>query len=258
MSAAGEADRGYRLPQLARTRDGLHTMVVRDLSGRILRGEFPPGAVLPNEAVLCASLKVSRTSLREAIRVLAAKGLVESRPRIGTRVLPRETWNRLDPELLQWGAELAPDAAFVAGLIEARQIIEPAAAELAARRATARDVARIEAAFETMAASLPHDIEAYCEADLRFHAGILQASGNPVLAQLLNVIGGALLSGFRFTTERSHSYARTLEVHAQVLEAIRMRDAAVARRRMEELIGVAATDLERAGGPAVAAVGERA
>ncbi len=258
MSAAGEADRGYRLPQLARTRDGLHTMVVRDLSGRILRGEFPPGTVLPNEAVLCASLKVSRTSLREAIRVLAAKGLVESRPRIGTRVLPRETWNRLDPELLQWGAELAPDAAFVAGLIEARQIIEPAAAELAARRATARDVARIEAAFETMAASLPHDIEAYCEADLRFHAGILQASGNPVLAQLLNVIGGALLSGFRFTTERSHSYARTLEVHAQVLEAIRMRDAGVARRRMEELIGVAAIDLELAGGPAVAVAGERA
>jgi DNA-binding FadR family transcriptional regulator len=251
MSTAGKAATGYRLPRLARTPEGLHKTVVRDLSGRILRGEFPPGTALPTEALLCARLEVSRTSLREAIRVLAAKGLVESRPRVGTRVLPREAWNRLDPELLQWGAELAPDAAFVAGLIEARQIIEPAAAELAARRATARDVARIEAAFETMAASLPHDIPAYCEADLRFHAGILQASGNPVLAQLINVIGGALLSGFRFTTERSRSYARTLQVHADVLEAIRMRDAAVARLRMEELIGVAAIDLARAGGPAV-------
>jgi GntR family transcriptional regulator, galactonate operon transcriptional repressor len=224
-------------------RKAVHGTVVRELARRILAGAFAPGSALPNEAELCAELKVSRSSLREAVRVLAAKGLVESRPRTGTRVRERDDWDRLDPELLAWAGELEPDIDFVAGLIEARRVIEPAAAELAARRASARDLATIEEAFERMAASLPHDIEAYCEADLRFHAGILKASHNPVLAHLSGIIGAALMSAFRLTTEHSKSYQRTLQVHADVLDAIRLRDTARARETMLQLITVAADDL---------------
>lgn len=226
-----------------RRKAAVHDTVVRELARRILGGALAPGASLPNEAELCAELKVSRSSLREAVRVLAAKGLVEPRPRTGTRVRERDDWDRLDPDLLAWAGELEPDIDFVAGLIEARRVIEPAAAEFAARRASARDLAAIEEAYEGMATSLPHDIEAYCEADLRFHSAILKASHNPVLAHLSGIIGAALMSAFRLTTEHSRSYQRTLQVHADVLDAIRLRDTARARETMLRLITVAADDL---------------
>ncbi|MBX6322868.1 MAG: FadR family transcriptional regulator [Rhodospirillaceae bacterium] len=241
------AARPLALPRVATAapagRRAVHGTVVRELARRILGGVFTPGTALPNEAELCAELKVSRSTLREAIRVLAAKGLVESRPRTGTRVREREDWDRLDPDLLQWAGELEPDIDFVAGLIEARRIIEPAAAEFAARRASARDLAAIEEAFEGMAAALPHDIEAYCRSDLAFHSAILKASRNPVLAHLSGIIGAALMSAFRLTTEHARSYQRTLQVHADVLDAIRLRDTAQARETMLRLITVAADDL---------------
>jgi DNA-binding FadR family transcriptional regulator len=116
----------------------VHAAVVRRLGHSILSGDLKPGEALPNEARLCADLSISRTALREAIRVLAAKGLIETEPRTGTRVRPRESWNLLDPDILGWRAAAAPDLDFGRSLLEARHIIEPAAAELAAKRATAQ------------------------------------------------------------------------------------------------------------------------
>jgi GntR family transcriptional regulator, galactonate operon transcriptional repressor len=218
--------------------------VVRALARRILEGELLPGTALPSETLLCGALGVGRSSVREAVRVLASKGLVEARPRTGTRVRPREAWSRLDPELLEWSADLEPDLDFVAGLIEARRIIEPAAAELAAARASGRDLANVETAYECR--DLAHDLDACCEADLAFHTAILRASHNPVLAQLASIIGTALRSSFRLTTSLSHSYQRTLKAHGDVLEAIRLRDAERARAAMLGLIDVAAADLQLA------------
>ena len=228
----------------------VHGNVVRSLGQRILRGDILPGDALPNEGRLCADLNVSRTSLREAIRVLAAKGLVETRPRTGTRVRAREDWNRLDPDLLEWSSADTPDPDFVRSLIEARQVIEPAAAEFAARRATGADIAAIEAALLDMQAALPHDLEGCCRADLRFHSAVLAASHNLVLKQRVGTISAALVSGFRLTTRLARSQQKALAAHAEVLERIRLRDPAGARGAMLGLLAVALDDLEPARWPA--------
>ena len=179
------------------------------------------------------------------MRTLAAKGLIETRQRGGTRVRPSEDWNRLDTDILAWMGTIEPDLAFVKGLTEARQIIEPAAAELAALRATARNLATIEEAYEAMCAADLSDLDACARADVRFHVGILTASRNPVLANLGNVISAALMNAFRLTTSASTNYRNTLAAHGEVLEAIRMRRGADARLRMQALLGIATEDLLR-------------
>jgi GntR family transcriptional regulator, galactonate operon transcriptional repressor len=221
----------------------VHAGVVRSLGQRILSGHFPPGAVLPNEGRLCAELEVSRTALREAIRTLSAKGLVETKPRTGTRVRAREEWNRLDPDLLDWARDQPPDHAFIHSLLEARRIIEPSAAEFAAQRATGRDLAALEEAFEGMRASLPHDVETCCRYDLDFHAALLRASHNIVLQQLSGAVGAALMAVFRLSMHLSRSHQRALEAHREVLERIRLRDPAGARAAVNALLGVAESDL---------------
>ena len=139
--------------------------------------------------------------------------------------------------------EVEPDLGFIRGLIEARIVIEPAAAELAARRASGRDISAIESAYERMCRSHPHDLEACTAADLDFHIGILAATKNPVFAQLGSVIGAALSSSFRLTTSLTRSYERTLAAHGDLLEAIRLRKPKAARQAMLGLIEVASDDL---------------
>ncbi len=215
------------------------------LAKRILSGEISPGERLPTEVELGQALGVSRTALREAVRTLAGKGLVEARTRSGTIVLPKANWNHLDPDLLEWREELAPDLEFIRGLTEARQVIEPGAAEFAARRATGQDLGRIAASYEAMCAADPLDIEASVQADESFHVAILQASHNPVFMNFGALIGSALRSAFRLTTAASDNYAKTLRSHGDVLEAIRLRRPEEARRQMAELLAIASHDVHR-------------
>lgn len=176
--------------------------------------------------------------------MLSAKGLVAARPRVGTAVRPRDDWNLLDADMLVWSTALAPDLDFIQALMEARQLFEPAAAAFAARRTSAPDLARIEAAFAGMRAALPHDIGACCRADVAFHTAIIEGSHNAVLRQLIGTIGAALESVFRLSTEGSRpSYRRTLAAHERVLDRIRGRDPAAARAAMAVLLEVAASDL---------------
>jgi GntR family transcriptional regulator, galactonate operon transcriptional repressor len=226
---------------------GVRDQVAFDIATRILGGHYPPGSVLPVEARLCAEFGISRTALREAVRMLAAKGLLEARQRAGTRVRPVEEWNRLDPDVLAWMGLVKPDLDFVRGLIEFRRILELAAAELAALRANAADLAAIEEGYMGMREHLPSDLDACSAADVRFHLAILRASRNPVLAHLAGVTGAALSSSFRLTTSASRSYERTLAAHGEVLEAIRMRDGKTARARTEFLISIAAEDIAGVG-----------
>ena len=138
----------------------------------------------------------SRTVLREAIKVLAAKGLVESRPKTGTRVRPRPSWNLLDPDVLAWQREGASPAQFLRKLTEVRRIVEPAAAELAAERASARELAGIEDAYRHMESALSGrevDYHAFDLAGMRFHRAIMRACHNDLLEQMSGVVFGALL-----------------------------------------------------------------
>ena len=229
-------------------RVGLHRQVVDRIAMRIVGGEYGVGGPLPVEADLCEALGVGRSSVREAMRVLADKGMVEVRPRTGARVLDRRFWRRLDPDLVRWMSDEGGDHEFLADLVEARRIFEPAAAALAARRATGADLARIEAAFDAMKVAMFEndrnvDLESCVESDVAFHKAILTATGNAVLTDFEVIIDAALRVAFKLSTELARSCTRTIAAHGDVYEAIRLRDARRAREAMSDLLDVAAGDL---------------
>src|SRR6478609_226560 len=155
---------------------GIHAGVVQGIGRRIVRGELAPGEILPEQGEWSRMLGVSRTVVREATKVLAAKGLVESRSKRGTVVLPRSDWRLLDPDVLAWLSEAGLDPEFLRGMFEVRRIIEPAVARLAAERATPDELAAIQVPFEAMASA--HDETTYLEADIRYHSQLVAATHN--------------------------------------------------------------------------------
>jgi GntR family galactonate operon transcriptional repressor len=222
----------------------VHKQVVKTLAQRILRHDFAAGAPLPSEPELCADLNVSRSSLREAVKVLGSKGLVTSGPRIGTRVRASDDWNLLDPDVLAWSMELAPRPDLVLSLIEARQVIEPAAARFAALRAGSADIEPMQRAFEAMTRSkATQDFQAFNRADIAFHTALLRASRNIVFQQLATTIEAALAYSFRMTIERAQEPGASLPNHGEVIDRIRDRDADGAHASMVRLLNIAVVDL---------------
>lgn len=226
------------------SRRSLHGQIAYDIGTRIVRGDIPPGTVLPNESDLSTQFSVSRTALREAIKVLAAKGLVESRPKTGTRVRPRGEWNMLDPDLLAWQFATQPMERLAKDLFEIRQIIEPAAAALAAERGDDDQRAAITRAFADMEAA--PDGDASVEPDLRFHQSILAASNNEFLQPLGALIETAMASSFRITNNEPGALQVSLPLHQAVRDAILARQPDEARRAMRTLLEDAAQDMRRA------------
>jgi DNA-binding FadR family transcriptional regulator len=221
--------------------------VTSTLAKRILSGALEPGERLPTEAELTEELAVSRTALRESMRTLAGKGLISTRTRAGSVVQPAARWNNLDPELLAWREELAPDVGFLQALTEARAVIEPAAAALAAERATPRDHGRIAEAFDAMQdAARQDDLESSVAADEAFHLAIVASSGNIVFVNFGALIGSALRQSFRLTTSAAISYDQALEIHGAVLQAIRKGRPDAAQAAMTRLIAIASADMQRA------------
>ncbi|MEK6299033.1 MAG: GntR family transcriptional regulator, partial [Paraburkholderia tropica] len=140
------------------------------LGSAILRGDYAPGTTLPREADLMERFDVSRTVLREALRTLTSKGLVESRPKVGTRVRSREAWNLLDADVLDWYARVAPPLAFALKLQEMREMIEPYAAQLAA--GAHDDVSFADLADAHAAMTDARNVDEWVRADLRFHLAV--------------------------------------------------------------------------------------
>ena len=260
---AGDADR----PALRR---GLKDQVVEALGSDIVAGRLLPGALLPLEALLLARFNVSRTVLREALTVLADKGLIETRQKRGTMVRPRLEWNQLDPSVIGWSG--APDGDLLPmdvgrrldRLIEVRHIIEPAAAALAARRGTAEDLARVGEAYAAMEAA-GSDLQAFRQADLAFHVACLRASGNEFLLPIAHAIRTAMTTSLRLTnTDARANVAVSLPLHKAILDAVLARDpdaasAAMTRhlaytQRRRDLLGrrPAGTRARKGGQPRVA------
>ena len=165
-------------PIAAHGKRSVREALLRQFVEKIVSGEFAENATLPNEAELTQQLGVSRTSLRETMQYLSALGMIRSRTRAGTTVLPRENWNYLDPLVLDAVLKFGTDERFYVSLIEARQLLEPAAAALAAAHAGARDLLHISNALEEMVEANSRDNEAWSRADLDFHTAIINASGN--------------------------------------------------------------------------------
>ncbi|MCB8882294.1 FadR family transcriptional regulator [Acidisoma cellulosilytica] len=231
------------------SRPRVHRDVVETLAHRILSGGIKPGESLPNTQNLSSALGVSRSALREAIKVLSAKGMLDVRPRTGTRVLPRSSWNLMDPELLSWSGPIL-DQDLVRSLLECRKFIEPGAAALAAQRATPAQLAEIEAALTQMDAE---SLEDRVQADLDFHVAILRASANLFLAQWGQTVSSVLLAAFRLSTGATHSYDATFSAHRDVVDAIRNRDPAAADRGMRVVLSAMAHDLHLENGESAVA-----
>lgn len=218
----------------------------------IVTGRLKPGALLDNEVAASERLKVSRTAYREALRMLAAKGLVEARPKVGTRVSPMHRWHLLDPDVLGWIFSAEPDPRLIEALFELRRIVEPPAAALAATRRNTTDLKMLERALESMARySLAH--EAGRVADQEFHATLLSASGNPFLESLTSTIGSAVARTTLFKQRHRPLERDPLPDHQRVYEAVRDRKPKVAQQAMARLIELALQDttVAHGGGAAV-------
>jgi len=203
----------------------VHASTINALVGRILSGEYPEGRALPPEATLCTQLGVSHSALREAIRVLAVKGLVKARPRIGTIVQPRSQWHAFDEQLIAWLSDADVSGAIAADLASVRRSIEPTAAAMAAELATARDLVVLEDALERMqAAAGLDDIQAYVAADRDFHQGLLRASHNWLFEHMSALVVTTADHCLRVNTNRGRRPAEAIKWHAELVDRIRFRD----------------------------------
>lgn len=223
----------------------LHTDVLWEMGFAIVSGQYPEGSILPPDTDLLERFGVSRTVLREALKTLAAKGLIEARARIGTRVLPRNRWNLFDADVLAWFFELGPDVVFLRSLAEVRIGIEIEAAALAAERATPEDAAQLIGCVEKMAgAETPADFARF---DLEFHRVVAEASGNPFMASISALVEMALTAAFTISSPVNDpaALAVTVDVHRRIAEAIRDRKPEAARSAMREAI---AQGFDRAAG----------
>jgi len=220
----------------------LRGAIAHYLGTAIVSGQIAPGEKLTGEIANAEALDVSRGAYREAVQVLTAKGLVESRPKAGTRVLPRSCWNILDPTVLAWAFAAEPDLGFVRDLFELRAVVEPAAARFAAER---RDKDDIKAMKDALARMRRHTLatEAGRAADRAFHDALLRATYNDAMIAL----SASITAAVRWTTEfkqRSRALPRDpVPDHAKVCDAIVAGDADTASAAMRTLLDLALDDI---------------
>ncbi|MFD6311539.1 FadR/GntR family transcriptional regulator [Streptomyces nigra] len=232
-------------------RRGVHGQTVEALARRILGGRIPEGATLDLVA-LQSELDVSLTALRESLKVLAAKGMVDARQKRGTFVRARADWNLLDADVLRWqfegvGEATDADRTLLRNLAEVRAIVEPAAVRLAAERRTDADLDALEAALVAMGeedAGPGHAVEA----DLAFHRALLAATHNELLERMEMVIEPGLAHRDRIVHSHPHS-EDPVPAHRAVLDAVRERDPGAAESAMRALLVQAGRDLDRLDGP---------
>jgi DNA-binding FadR family transcriptional regulator len=219
---------------------GLHGQTVETLGSRIVRGEYAPGTALAPDA-LEAEFGISKSVVREALRVLAAKGLVDSRQKRGTVIRPRSSWSLLDADLLRWqGGQ--PDSAFFANLAEVRGIVEPAGARLAAERRDDEDLAEMRAALTRMAEAR-NDAATIVEADLAFHRALLDAAHNELLSRMEVVIEAGLRARDA-VVHGGENWPDSVPVHRAILEAIEAGDGEAAEAAVQALLTQASVDIE--------------
>ncbi len=204
-------------------------------------GQIAPGERLTGEVANAATLDVSRSAYREAVQALTAKGLVESRTKAGTRVLPRSRWNLLDPDVLAWAFAGEPDYGFIRDLFELRAIVEPAAARLAAARRDSDDVAALRTALTGMRRHTLATEEGR-RADREFHDALLRATHNEAMMALSASIGAAVNWTTQFK-QRSVALPRDpVPDHQRVSDAVAAGDADAAEAAMRSLVELALSD----------------
>lgn len=224
-------------------REPAHRTIANELGTAIVIGQRQPGSILPTEIELAEQSGVSRGVVREALRMLSAKGLIESRPKAGTRVRARDDWNLLDPDILAWMFTGAPPLEFVRALFQLRMIIEPAAAELAATGHSARQLTAMSDALLRMEQHGLGSAEGQ-SADQEFHAALLRATGNPLIVSL----SGSIAAAVRWTTFFKYRTSRhprdPIPQHRALYDAIAAGETSAAREATITLVHQALLDTE--------------
>ncbi|MBR7618660.1 FadR family transcriptional regulator [Phenylobacterium sp. 20VBR1] len=218
--------------------------IVQRLGQEIVCGVYGAQNPFPIEAELCKRLGVSRSVLREAVKMLTTKGLLNARPRQGTWVEPESNWNLLDPDVLRWFLERKFSPTLLLEFTQVRLAIEPMAASMAARLATDEAKASIIAGLDRMKAAERGEDDPL-ESDIAFHVAILRASGNRFLAQMRDLIDVALRTSIRLTNRRKGARLASVSDHQRVTDAILAGDAEGASRAMRDLVLEALTLIEK-------------
>ncbi|MFI1769967.1 FadR/GntR family transcriptional regulator [Streptomyces sp. NPDC020800] len=228
---------------------GVHGQTVEALARKVLSGEFAQGQILDLTA-LQRELDVSLTALRESLKVLSAKGMVDARQKRGTFIRPRSDWNLLDADVLRWQSSVDSGTGLLASLDEVRYIFEPAAAQFAAERRTDDDLRTLEAALSAMAegSGSPGGEDQF---DLAFHRALLVAAHNELLARMEVIVESAMAERSKFES-RSARCADHVLSHRAVLEAVRRRDPAAAAAAMCHVLDHAKSAAGRGGDPSPA------
>ena len=212
----------------------LHTEIAASIGARICSGEFLPGSILPNEAEWGRIHRASRTAIREAMKVLQAKGLIHSKPKIGSRVSPRESWNLLDRDVFAWNGAAVGRKAFLVTTQEFRRHIEPGIAELAALKRKPDQLHNLGEALTKMRGSTHADESVI--ADVAFHRELLACANNELLNPFAILIEQTLSSLFEFTTFANTHQRRAMNLHERIWKAVKDQDSVAARKAMQDLI----------------------
>ncbi|MGI9346923.1 MAG: FadR/GntR family transcriptional regulator [Gammaproteobacteria bacterium] len=233
----------YDLRGIAALAPSLSTQIAREIGRRIVAGTYGEGELIEDETNLAERYRVSRTAIRDAVKILSGKGLLEARRGIGTLVKPRNEWMLLDNDVLAWYQSAAPSREFLRQLMEVRHVFEPMAAFWAAQRAGDADVDKIRTAFHQMEEE-KGSIEDFILADAMFHRAILNSTNNAFMSAIEGVVFSALLVSINITNQDPRDNNASIPFHRDVAEAIGARDADRARRCMENLLADAKRRLD--------------
>jgi DNA-binding FadR family transcriptional regulator len=234
----------FNRTRVRQMRAGVHGRIVQDLGEAIVRGRIRPGDRLPDYDDLSIHFAASRTAIREALKVLTAKGLIDAKQRAGTRVRPRGDWDLLDPDVLSWHTPETISQNLSHDLVELRELVEPISAGLAAMRATEIDIDRIQAAFEMMAGA-GEDKEKFYAGDLAFHLAVLAGCHNQLLTRFDGIIGTVLDLSFQMQADAFTVTQDGIDAHYEILHYIKLRHRRGAERAMRQVIGRARDELAR-------------
>lgn len=217
----------------------LYQYIVEELGQRIVQGRYRDLAVLPTEDQLCEELGVSRGVVREATKVLTQKGLIRTRPRVGTQVLPRDHWNLFDPDVLLWRLKVEDKFAFLKAVTEVRRIVESEAARLAASRAGQGEVGTMRHLLDQMAAILTDDTEysyaSYLDVDIAFHTAIMKACHNELLSQIGGIMREAVHHAREYDVKDIELQRQSLPFHKAIWEGIARNDPDAAYRASQQM-----------------------
>lgn len=234
----------YDLKQKTGLSPSMASEVARELGRKIVSKSYRPGSLIEDEAALAEQYKVSRSVVRDAVKILVGKSLLEVRRGIGTRVKPRQMWGLFDDDVLAWSQAAPPDPVTLRKLQEVRQIFEPRAARWAAERGSSENHAQIHQAMVGME-ECDGSLEDFLKSDAHFHRAILKATENEFLIALEGLVFAGLLSILKLANLSARDNAASVPMHRAVFDAIQARDGDLAEEKMKALLGNAQLRLSK-------------